>query len=96
MQNKIKIDERVSPIEAFPDDNKLRVVWAYGALYKNIGKTRVPHVDILLKEITRNPNALTNNHTYIKISVAQLVKFQIMFPLVSHLCFHFFKQVSRV
>ncbi|WP_305863767.1 hypothetical protein [Aliarcobacter butzleri] len=24
------------------------------------------------------------------------VKFQIMFPLVSHLCFHFFKQVSRV
>lgn len=25
-----------------------------------------------------------------------LVKFQIMFPLVSHLCFHFFKQVSRV
>lgn len=26
----------------------------------------------------------------------QNVKFQIMFPLVSHLCFHFFKQVSRV
>ncbi|RXK03582.1 hypothetical protein [Halarcobacter bivalviorum] len=72
MRNKIKIDERVSPIEAFPDDNKLRVVWAYGALYKNIGKTRVPYVDILLKEITLNPNTLTNNHTCIKISVAQL------------------------
>ncbi|RXJ77028.1 hypothetical protein CRV03_07125 [Arcobacter sp. F155] len=72
MQNKIKIDERVSPIEAFPDDNKFRVVWAYGALYKNIGKTRVPHVDILLKEITLNPSTLTNNHTCIKISVAQL------------------------
>lgn len=24
------------------------------------------------------------------------VKFQIMFPPVSHLCFHFFKQVLRV
>ncbi|RYA22858.1 hypothetical protein CRU96_10845 [Malaciobacter halophilus] len=72
MKNKIKIDERVSPIEAFPDDNKFRVVWAYGALYKNIGKTRVPHVDILLKEITLNPSTLTNNHTCIKISVAQL------------------------
>lgn len=72
MKNKIKIDERVSPMEAFPDDNKLRVVWAYGALYKNIGKTRVPHVDILLKEITLNPTTLTNNHTYVKISVAYL------------------------
>ncbi|WP_198319774.1 hypothetical protein [Aliarcobacter butzleri] len=30
------------------------------------------------------------------IELAKLVKFQIMFPLVSHLCFHFFKQVSRV
>ena len=28
--------------------------------------------------------------------LTQTVKFQIMFPLVSHLCFHFFKQVSRV
>ncbi len=28
--------------------------------------------------------------------IEQLVKFQIMFPPVSHLCFHFFKQVSRV
>ena len=25
-----------------------------------------------------------------------IVKFQIMFPPVSHLCFHFFKQVLRV
>lgn len=72
MKNKIRTDESVSPLEAFPDDNKFRVVWAYGALYKNIGKTRVPHVDILLKEITLNPSTLTNNHTCIKISVAQL------------------------
>lgn len=28
--------------------------------------------------------------------IEQLVKFQIMFPPVSHLCFHFFKQVLRV
>lgn len=33
----LKIDERVSPIEAFPNGNKLRVIWVNGALYKNIG-----------------------------------------------------------
>ncbi|MDN5069047.1 hypothetical protein [Aliarcobacter butzleri] len=72
MYSNIQIDERVSPVEAFPDDDKLRVVWAYGAIYKNIGKTAVPYVDILLKEIILDPVLLTNNHTYIKISVAQL------------------------
>ena len=51
MYNNIQIDEKVSPVEAFPDDDILRVVWAYGAIYKNIGKTAVPYVDILLKEI---------------------------------------------
>lgn len=72
MYNNIQIDEKVSPVEAFPDDDILRVVWAYGAIYKNIGKTAVPYVDILLKEIILDPTILTNNHTYIKISVAQL------------------------
>lgn len=72
MYSNIQIDERISPVEAFPDDDRLRIVWAYGAIYKNIGKTAVPYVDILLKEITLDPIILTNNHTYIKISVAQL------------------------
>jgi hypothetical protein len=32
MYNNIQIDEKVSPVEAFPDDDILRVVWAYGAI----------------------------------------------------------------
>ena len=31
-----------------------------------------------------------------KEKLYSIVKFQIMFPPVSHLCFHFFKQVLRV
>lgn len=38
-----------------------------------------------------------NNINEVNIKIDEItVKFQIMFPLVSHLCFHFFKQVSRV
>ena len=70
MQN-YKIDDSLPPVNNFPNDNKLRVVWAYGAIYKNIGETRVPYIDIMLKEILEN-NTLSNTQEFIKISVAQL------------------------
>ena len=58
-------------IDSFPKDNKLRVVWAYGAVYKNIGKTRVPEICIMLKEIEPN-GQLSNKQIFRKVSVAQL------------------------
>lgn len=67
---KFTINEEINPIFDFPDDDKVRVVWAYGALYKNTSRNTIPKISILLKEI--NDNKLTNEHLCVKISVAQL------------------------
>lgn len=70
MEN-IYIKSNIPPVENFPNDDKLRVVWAYGALYKNFNETRVPYVNVMLTEILVD-GSLTENHIFIKISVAQL------------------------
>jgi len=65
------LDNTISPIDSFPNDNKLRVVWAYGAILKNTGTTRVPEIEIMLREIL-NKNELSDTLFFTKISVAQL------------------------
>jgi len=65
------IDKTIPPIGNFPKDDKLRVVWAYGAVYKNIGRTRVPEIKIMLKEILPG-GELSTTQIFRKISVAQL------------------------
>lgn len=66
--NEIK---NIPPVSTFPNDNKLRVVWAFGAVYKNTGSTRVPNIDIMLREIL-DDGTLSKVQSFIKISVAQL------------------------
>jgi len=65
------IDKTISPIGNFPKDDKLRVVWMYGAVYKNIGRTRVPEIKIMLKEILPS-GELSTAQIFRKISIAQL------------------------
>jgi len=65
------IDKTIPPIGNFPKDDKLRVVWAYGAVYKNIGRTRVPEIKIMLKEILPS-GELSTTQIFRKISIAQL------------------------
>jgi len=65
------IDKNIPPIGNFPKDDKLRVVWAYGAVFKNIGETGVPEIKIMLKEILPS-GELSTTQIFRKISVAQL------------------------
>ena len=65
------IHNTIPLIESFPKDDKLRVLWAYGAVYKNIGRTRVPEIKIMLKEILFS-GELGTKQIVRKISVAQL------------------------
>lgn len=65
------INTNIPRVDNFPKDDKLRVVWAYGAVYKNTGTTRVPEIYVMLKEIDFN-GAISTAQIFIKISVAQL------------------------
>ena len=65
------INEIIPPIDTFPNDDILRVVWACGAVYKNIGKTRVPEIKIMLKEILPS-GELSKSQIFRKIFIAQL------------------------
>jgi hypothetical protein len=65
------IDKTIPPIGKFPKDDKLRVVWMYGAVYKNIGRTRTPEIKIMLKEILPS-GELSTIQIFRKISIAQL------------------------
>ena len=67
----IMIDKTIPPIGNFPKDDKLRVVWMYGAVYKNIGRTRAPEIKIMLKEILPS-GELSTIQIFKKISIAQL------------------------
>lgn len=58
-------------IESFPNDNIQRVVWGYGATIKNTGTTRVPNVEILLKELLSN-NEVGNGYLITQVSVLDL------------------------
>ncbi|MFA6192991.1 MAG: hypothetical protein WC665_11660 [Sulfurimonas sp.] len=64
------IKEKISAVDTFPDDDKIRIVYAYGALIQNINSTKVPNVEVLLKEIVDNQT--TDNVIIIKISIAQI------------------------
>lgn len=68
---KISIYTNIPPVDNFPKDDKLRVVWAYGAVYKNTGTTRVPEIYVMLKEIHFS-GAISTAQIFRRISVAQL------------------------
>ncbi|MDD5401093.1 MAG: hypothetical protein PHQ93_07905 [Sulfurimonas sp.] len=65
------INTNIPTVDNFPKDDKLRVVWAYGAVYKNTGTTRVPEIYVMLKEIDSN-GAISSAQIFRRISVAQL------------------------
>ena len=67
----IFINTNIPPVDNFPKDDKLRVVWAYGAVYKNTGTTRVPEIYVMLKEIDHN-GELSTAQIFRRISVAQI------------------------
>lgn len=65
------LSQNISAVQAFPNDNKIRVVWAFGALIKNLnGTTNVPEVEVLLREVV--DGNVTNNEIIIKIAMAQV------------------------
>lgn len=65
------IDKTIPVVGTFPKDDKLRVVWMYGAVYKNTGRTRAPEIKIMLKEILPG-GELSTTQIFRKISIAQL------------------------
>ncbi len=65
------INTNIPPVYSFPKDDKLRVIWAYGAVYKNTGTTRVPEIYVMLKEIDNN-GVLSKTQIFRRISVAQI------------------------
>ena len=68
----ISIDTEIPRIDNFPNDDVLRVIWAYGAVYKNIGRTGVPEIYIMLIEIDSNGLLSEKKKIFRKISVAQI------------------------
>jgi len=66
------IDKTIALIENFPKDEKLRVVWAYGAVYKNTGTTKVPEIYVMLREIESSGMLSEKRKVFRKISVAQI------------------------
>ena len=67
----MSINSNIPPVDSFPQDDKLRVVWAYGAVYRNTGTTRVPEIYVMLKEIN-DYGVLSATQIIKRISVAQL------------------------
>jgi len=68
----VYINPKISPVDDFPKDGTLRVVWAYGAVYKNIGRTRVPEIYVMLREIEPSGQLSEKRKVFRKISVAQI------------------------
>lgn len=68
----ILINTNIPPIDNFPKDDTLRVVWAYGAVYKNTGTTRVPEIYVMLREIELDGALSEKRKVFRKISVAQI------------------------
>ena len=66
------IDENIPKVIAFPTDNKIRVVVAYGALIENHnGESNLPKVEVLLKEIV-GENKLHNIPLIIKVEFTEI------------------------
>ncbi len=60
------------PIKSFPDDDKIRVVWAQTAVIKNLnGTTNVPNVEIMLKEVLPD-GTLSEMYKFVYIAVSEL------------------------
>jgi hypothetical protein len=60
------------PIKSFPDDDRIRVVWAQPAIYKNLnGTTNVPNAEIMLKEVLED-GSLGEVPLYVYVAVAEL------------------------
>ncbi|PPK72541.1 hypothetical protein B0F87_11724 [Methylobacter tundripaludum] len=60
-------------IKAFPNDNVKRVVWWYGAVYKNASAlSTTPLVDVALREIINFENNELGGATVVKIGLPQL------------------------
>lgn len=66
------IDENIQRVIAFPPDNKIRIVLAYGALLENHnGESNLAKVEVLLKELTGN-NQLHNVPLVIEIEFTEI------------------------
>lgn len=68
----LSINPKISPVDNFPKDDMLRVVWAYGAVYRNTGTTRVPEIYVMLREIEPSGQLSEKRKVFRKISVAQI------------------------
>lgn len=68
----LSINSKISSVDDFPKDDILRVVWAYGAVYKYTGMTRVPEFYVMLREIELSGQLSEKRKVFRKISVAQI------------------------
>jgi hypothetical protein len=60
------------PIKSFPNDDKIRVVWAQSVIYKNLnGTTNVPNAEIMLKEVLED-GSLKELPLFVYVAVAEL------------------------
>jgi hypothetical protein len=65
--------KQASPIQDFPNDNVKRVVWWYGAVYKNgSALSKTPLIDIALREIINYESNELGEATIVKISLPLL------------------------
>lgn len=68
-----EIEENIPKVIAFPTDNRIRVVWAYGALLQNRNdESNIAKVEVLLKEIDKNNNLKHLPPLIIKIEFTEI------------------------
>ena len=65
MNNIYEIDKEIPPIATMPNDNKLRVVWAYGSIHKYVNKSFIPDIEVGTREILPN-GSLSRDQKIIK------------------------------
>ncbi len=65
-----ELSPNIRLIDAFPDDNIERVIWLYGAVFKNHGASNIPLVEVALRPIF--PPDKLGNAVIIKIGFSQL------------------------
>lgn len=58
-------------IVAFPDDEKIRVIWWYGPVFKNNSDSNVPKVLVLIRLLDEN-GALTDQNEHFNINITEL------------------------
>lgn len=65
------IDATKPPTANLPNDNILRVIWAYGAVLKYTNKSYLPSIEIGTREILPNGN-LSYKQTFTKIPITEI------------------------